>query len=65
MILTLRDGKIHVRESDGLSIFDAETGRRLSGPSSLVPDDVLFFAWRQTQSSRLTNQQLRKKWEAR
>jgi hypothetical protein len=45
--------------------FIKATGKKLWGDLDIEPDEVLFLAWRQKQSPRFSDKQLRAMWAAR
>ena len=45
--------------------FDKATGTKIRGTLDMTPDKVLFLAWRQKQSPKLTEKQLTAMWAGR
>jgi hypothetical protein len=66
LTLVQLEDEIRIRNSttkeDGS--FDPTTGVRFRGTLDISPQDVLYRAWRQKQSPKFSEIQLRKMWES-
>ena len=50
---------------DGVrAVFNSTTGEKVHGQLEMAPDEVLYFCWERTQSPKISDAELRRRWKA-